>query len=123
VSRDMANTPAWALRDPEWAATLHLLDAPALQVKRVRRAVDFVRREIDFPGLAEAAQPWSHGQRILLCAAWALFSGGDRAAFATLLDGDLLAEAVVTLDAGNMWRLMEALRLRRPGVETIGGAP
>ena len=109
--------PDWAKRDPEWAAPLHLLSTAALRGKGCLRAVDFDLREIDFPGLAGQAGPWSHSERILLCAAWALFNGGDRRAFGELLDGDLLDEAVTTLDSGNLRRLLEAVRLRRPGVE------
>ena len=108
------DVPAWARADPEWAAPLHLLTSPALRSKGCLAAVDFDRQRIDFPSLAERAGPWSHGERILLCAAWALFNGGDRLAFAALLDGELLAEAVASLDTGNLRRLLEAVRLRRP---------
>ena len=111
---ELFHVPAWAQADPEWAAPLHLLTSPALRTKGCLRAVDFKSREIDFPGLAGAARPWSHGERILLCAAWTLFNGGDRRAFAELLDGEILDEAVSTLDTGNLGRLLEAVRLRRP---------
>ena len=106
--------PDWARADPEWAAPLHLLTSPALRNKGCLRAVDFRGREIAFTGLAGAARPWSHSERILLCAAWTLFNGGHRRAFAELLDGELLDEAVSVLDTGNLCRLLEAVRLRRP---------
>jgi hypothetical protein len=108
------DVPPWVRTDPEWAAALHLLTSPALRNKGCLAAVDFDRQRIDFPGLAERARPWSHGERILLCTAWALFNGGDHRAFAALLDGELLAEAVTTLDTGNLRRLLEGTRLRRP---------
>ena len=110
---ELFHVPAWAQADPEWRAPLHLLTGRALRGKGCLRAVDFERREIDFPGLAEQARPWSHSERILLCAAWYLFNGGDRAAVAGLLDRKLLAEVVSTLDTGNMMRLLGAVRLRR----------
>lgn len=78
--------PAWVRAEAEWAASLHLLSSPVLQNKGCLRAVDFDRRRIDFPRLAERAGVWSHGERILICAAWALFNGGDGAAFAKVLD-------------------------------------
>ena len=108
------HVPAWAQADPEWAAPLHLLTGRALRGKGCLLAVAFARREIDFPRLGERAAPWSHGERILLYAAWILFNGGDRRAFTDLLDGELLDEAVSTLDTGNLRRLLEAVRLRRP---------
>lgn len=110
--------PAWAARNPEWASALYVLTAPGLQNKarQVWRQVDFERRRIGFPDLRDEAGPWSHGERILLCAAWLLFNGGDRRAFTELLDGELLAEAVTTLDTDNLRLLLDAIRLRRPDV-------
>ncbi len=106
--------PAWVRAEPEWAAALHLLNSPLLRNKGCLRAVDLDSRTIDFPGLAEEATPWSHGERILLCTAWALFNGGDRQAIDSLLDGDVLVEAVGTLSSANLRQLIEAVRLRRP---------
>ena len=83
--------------DPEWAAALHLLTGRALRGKGGLLAVDFARRETDFPGLAERATPWSHAEHILLCAAWCLFNDRDRAVVASLLGVQIVAEAGSTL--------------------------
>jgi hypothetical protein len=107
--------PSWVRAQPRPLCTL--LGSPLLQSKGCLRAVDFDRRRIDFPGLGEMAVPWSHGERILLYAAWTLFNGGDRRAFADLLDGELLAEAIDTLSGANLRRLIEAVPLRRPDVD------
>lgn len=106
--------PGWVQAEPEWAAALHLLSSPLLRNKGCLRAVDFDRRIIDFPGLALRAWPWSHGERIMLCAAWMLFNGGERTALSGLLDGELLSEAVSTLSGSNLRRMLEAVQLRRP---------
>jgi hypothetical protein len=112
-------SPAWVRAEPEWAGALHLLSSPLLRNKECLCAVAFDGRRIDFPGLAERAAAWSHGERIRLCAAWALFNGGDRTAFAGLLDGDLLSEAVGTLSGANVRRPIEAVRLRRPEADPL----
>lgn len=70
------------------------------------------RRPIDFPGLANRAGPWSEVERIILCTAWCLFNGGDADALIDLLDGELLAEAVRTLDTRTLRLPLEVARLR-----------
>ena len=109
-----AEPPAWVWAEPEWVAALHLLSSPLLRNKGCHCAIEFDSRTIDFPGLAAEAAPWSHGERVLLCAAWVLFNGGNRRALAGLLDGDLPSEAVSTLSGANLRRMIEAVQLRRP---------
>lgn len=92
---------------------LHVFNGPTLRGRDCLRMVDFERRLINFPRLAESAGSWSHGERVLLCAAWALFDGGDAEAFVGLLDGEPLAQAVRALSGANLRLLLEAARLRQ----------
>lgn len=103
--------------EPEWAVALHLLRSPPLRNKGRLRAVDFDCPSLDFPGLADKAVPWSHWERIRLCAAWVLFNGGDRTTLASLLHEEgLLSEAIAALTAFNLRRLLEAATLQRSDV-------
>jgi hypothetical protein len=88
----------------EWAATVHLLTAPAI-VERAAAFIDPDRKVIGWPELLEASQPWSAAERLLVDAALDLWNG-DRSTS--------LYDAVTRLDDPNFARLVEALRLRRP---------
>jgi hypothetical protein len=88
----------------EWAATVHLLTAPAI-VERAAAFIDPDRKAIGWPGLLETSLPWSAAERLLVDAALDLWNG-DRSTS--------LYDAVTRLDDPNFARLVEALRLRRP---------
>ncbi len=88
----------------EWAATVHLLTAPAI-VERAAAFIDPDRKVIGWPGLLETSLPWSAAERLLIDAALDLWNG-DRSTS--------LYDAVTRLDDPNFARLVEALRLRRP---------
>lgn len=105
IPTDTAPTvPTWVDRDPEWAAALHVLRAPALRDKGVMRFVDFDGRRIDFCELLQRARPWSAGERTLVAAAAALFGG---------LRGCELRDLVSDLDDGNLRRALEAIEMHR----------
>lgn len=107
--------PLTGRAEPGWAAAIHLFGGAALHDRGCLGHVDAVRRRIDFPELAKRADAWSRRERILLCAAWALFDGGDPEAFADLLDGVPLSEAVGALSGTDLRRVLEAVRLCPPG--------
>ncbi len=100
--------------DAEWNATLHVLAAPALADKKawLGRHIHFMRREIDWAEILDESGPWSHGQQILVLAAFALWGGGRRAG--GMFD---LTDAVTTLDAINLRWLLEGIMLYRPDVQ------
>jgi hypothetical protein len=56
--------PSWR----EWAATVHLLTAPAI-VERAAAFIDPDRRAISWPDLLETSRPWSAAERLLVDAA------------------------------------------------------
>ncbi len=88
----------------EWAATVHLLTAPAI-VERAAAFIDHERKVIGWVGLLETSRPWTAAERLLVDAALDLWNG-DRSTS--------LYDAVTRLDDPNFARLVEALRLRRP---------
>jgi hypothetical protein len=87
----------------EWAATVHLLTAPAI-AERTTPFLDHDRQAIGWPGLLEASRPWSAAERLLVHAALDLWNGAEPTS---------LYDAVTRLDDVNFTRLVEALRLRR----------
>jgi hypothetical protein len=88
----------------EWAATVHLLTAPAI-VERAAVFIDPDRRVIGWAPLLEASRPWSAAERLLVDAALDLWNGERSTS---------LYDAVTRLDEPNFARVVEALRLRRP---------
>ena len=94
--------PEWVDRDPEWRAAVHILSAPILK-RKAWPYVDFIRREIHFPDMVSGG--WSHGEVVLMRAAWDLFSGAGECS---------LGELVRTLDDENLSLILEALALYRP---------
>lgn len=101
--------PDWVQHNAEWAAAIHLLQTRALREKKVMRFVDFEARTIDFPEMFDVSRPWSHGERIMVTLAWALFNGGQ--------DSDsLLVQAIDTLDGPNMLATVQAIVRCRPDV-------
>lgn len=90
-------------RDPEWDAASFLLDTPLI-ADGTSHFVDAGARRIDFPGLRRAARPWSPSERLLVEAAWQLWSG----------EGKLcLCELTGSLDDANFERVIAAMRIRR----------
>lgn len=100
----------------EYDAAVYLLRTPLLAA----RSEPFVaERSIDFTGLFGAMRPWSHGEQILVRAAWSLWRGAsdgpekverDDGTRATLA-GARLGEIVWTLDTANVERVLEAIRI------------
>jgi hypothetical protein len=58
----------------EWAATVHVLAAPAI-VERAAAFIDPDRRVIGWASLLEASLPWSAAERLLIDAALDLWDG------------------------------------------------
>jgi hypothetical protein len=100
------SAPAWPRIVPatgEHAAALHVLAAPSIR----DRAGRFVSAagEIDWLGLEHAAGLWSWDQWLLVCAAHDLDDGTATAG---------LWRLCVTLDAGDLRRVLEAICILRP---------
>ena len=90
-------------RDPEWDATIYLLTTPLIQ-DLTAPFISPEERDIEWPQLREAARRWSSGERLLMEAAWDLWSG----------DGTKPLMAYVgTLDNENLKRLLNGIRIRR----------
>jgi hypothetical protein len=90
----------------EYDAAYHLLTTPII-ASRVR---SFVReRHFDWCGLFDVSRPWTRSERILVQAAFDLWSGGRE------LEGRknvALYDPLHTLDARNFARLVEAMMIR-----------
>jgi hypothetical protein len=96
-----------------WAAAAAILLAPRYAHK-VAPYVDARAREIDVDSLLEASAPWSHGEKLMVEVALALFTGRgswdlgrDEIPLARL--GDL----VTTLDEGNLRVVLRAVEIYR----------
>ena len=94
--QDVAADP----RDRELAATLHVLQAPAL-TGRVEQHIYLAERGIDFAALLE--QPWSDGERALIETACTLW-GRTAARLSALL---------FALDDPHFERVLDAIQIRR----------
>jgi hypothetical protein len=94
--------PGWA----EYDAAYHLLTTPII----ASRASSFIgNRDFDWYGLFEVSRPWSRSERILVQAAFDLWSGGRE------LEGRrnvALYDPIHTLDARNFAGLIEAVMIR-----------
>lgn len=88
----MKEIPETLRGDSGWKAALVILESPMFA--RHKGAWSFVhpeKHEIDFEGMLRAG--WSHGEALLLEAAWSLFSNGCKVSLedlATVLDSDNL---------------------------------
>ena len=97
--------PACDIRERSWAATLHVLQAPALQAKGVMRFVDVDRQQVDWVALLRTARGWSGVERTLLTAAGALWGYHP---------GCELRSVVMDLDDPDLRRVLDAIGLYRP---------
>jgi hypothetical protein len=95
----------------EHAAAVHVLSAPCIW----RRAARFVNDhgQVDWPGLEDAAGPWSSGERLLVQVAEDLYGGAETPASLARLCG--------VLDTANLRRVLEAVCMLRPDVAPAGG--
>jgi hypothetical protein len=99
----------------EWDAAFSVLLAPVVAAK-VACFVDTAAREIDVPGLLEAAGAWSHGERLLVELACNLWNGAETPSVRAL---------VVTLDDANFVRVLRAIGIARgwePDLARVGQA-
>lgn len=93
----------------EYDSAHHLLTAPSI-AGRTRQFIG--ERDFDWIALFEASKGWSRGERILVQAAFDLWSGGRE------FDGRSnvhLFDPIETLDNGTLDRLIEAILIRRGG--------
>ena len=90
----------------EHAAAVHVLAAPCIW----RRTARFVNDhgQVDWPGLEDAAGPWSSGERLLVQVAEDLYCGAETPASLARLCG--------VLDTANLRRVLEAVCMLRPDV-------
>ena len=91
-------TTGW---DRQGLAATYLLAAPMLR-GRADKWIDFERHEIDFEAMLDNS--WSHGERVMISAAYDLFNAGERVA---------LDELVSTLDDFNLQLVLDAISIRR----------
>ncbi|MGH8905567.1 MAG: hypothetical protein ACRD0K_03400 [Egibacteraceae bacterium] len=87
----------------EWAATVHLLTAPAV-AERTAPFSDHGRQTIGWPGLLQACRPWAGPSGC---------SSTPRSTCGSVPEATSLFDAVTRLDEVNFARLVEALRLHR----------
>ena len=91
----------------EYDAAYHLLTTPLIEL-RTQRFIE--THDFDWSGLFAESEAWSHGEQILVQAAFDLWSAGRS------IDGRVnvqLFDPICTLDDGNFDRVMEAVFIRR----------
>ena len=99
----------------EYDAARFLLETPLI----ASRTAPFVgEQSFDWTGLFTAMRPWSHGEQLLVRAAFSLWRGHNDDATAETVDGDevvlvgvSLGQIVWTLDNGNIERVLEAVQI------------
>ncbi len=71
--------PEWVSQDRKWAAAVVVLGSAAI-AERTAKHVDFAERQVDWPGLREAARSWDGQARALVEVADALAHAEARGA-------------------------------------------
>lgn len=99
--------------DHEWNAAIWMLAYPSIRARTLVHA-DKDRRHIDWDQI-KTHRGWSHGERILIDAAFSFWTGGSKSLFgrAGTPTEATIAEIFTTLSDGVLDYLLEGLRIRR----------